>query len=561
MLRNQMINLLAILLISSTSLFAARKPYVFINNTGQAVNDIHIVFTEEGVDIEEPGAHSKIEDHITTFFPIDDSNQDDPNAIHRKGTKLLPNGGTVYGIFTKNGRGPIKIREWWWTEDGKRIGNVQKGDQIKSDQSGSLIVPGEDIVRSIKLKNKIKDYKIEDERWVPEEYEVNDLHLVFKGSVSPDPIDAKKDSLADNPKKYGGRFVDTEKVTCNCQDLPSFDQPRARKRALNRLDEPCKSVCKNSNEQLHVIHYRNGSMPMDGDIELRLRSGKDFKLLNWWWTKDSRPITFDPDDKSDPIDLGDPNAAPGDDSRHKEGADASDGREFDDHVVSLEPWRFEGGTRFVANNEPEGGANLPTTPDAILEPIYTNPELFERIYSKLGGEFYAEEQVKDYSTNPKLNVNLKAFYPINDRLLVGLGYRYQKTEVTGSLPLSIFSSEPVTEQYAAKLLTQYNYSAPELILRYMLIQARFAFYGGVSGGMQFINSEDIEVALAGEQYALPYEFKHTSWMAGLEAGINYDLNKWLYAGVSGHLNLSKDAAGELQKQPSVGVHLGVKIKR
>ncbi len=557
MLRNQLIQLLAILLFSTTSLFAARKPYVFINNTGRSVNDIHIVFTEENVYIEEPGTHSKMDRHINKFFPIDNSTDDNPNAIHRKGNTPLPNGGTVYGIFKKDGRGPVKIREWWWTYDGERVGDVQLGDQFKTRQSGSLIVPGEDVVRSIKLKNKVKDFKIDDRRWVPEDYGVNDLHIVLKGNVSPDPIDKKRDSLTDTPK-YGGRFADAEKVTCNCQDLPPFSQPRARQRELNRLDEPCKSVCKNSDEKLQVIHYRNGNMPMDSTIEIKLRSSKDFELHNWWWTKDSKPITFDPDDKSDPIDLGAPNAAPGDDSKHKEEATPTDEREFDDFVVSFKPFQFEGGTRFIATTHPEGGADLPSTPDQILDPIYSNPELFEPLFKKMGGEFYAEAPVKDYSAAAKLNVNLRAFYPLNKRLLIGLGYRYHKTEITGSLPLSVFSTEPMPTQYAAKLSTQLHYSAPELILRYILLQSRIAFYGGVSGGMQFINSEDLKVQLAGEHYVLPYQFKHTSWAAGLEVGINYYWMDWFYTGLSGHLDLNQNARGKINKTPSIGIHLGVK---
>ncbi|GJM35073.1 MAG: hypothetical protein DHS20C18_40740 [Saprospiraceae bacterium] len=561
MLRNHGVFLFLLFFIHVTALFGARKPYVFVNNTGKEVNDIHIVFTTEGVEIEEPNAHSKIEDHINKRFPIDDTDQNDPNAIHRKGNLPLPNGGVVYGVFKKNGRGPIKIRQWWWTYDGERIGEIQNGDEDKTQQSGSLVVPGEDIVRGISLKNKVKDFEIKDNKWEPKEAPINDLHVVFKGENSPDPINKEKANAEDTPK-YGGKFEEFEKVTCSCDELPPFTQKHARERALSRLDEPCKSLCKNADQRLHVIHFRNGSMPKGSEIDLKFRSNKDFELTDWWWTRDGKPITFIPDDKVNPIKLGDTNAPPKTESKHKEGnAGKDEGRKYDDHVISYRPLRLEGGGQFSTGYRPEGGANLPTTEGEILKPLYNDPVLFEKLFERLGGEFFVEEPVKNYAAKPGIGINLRTYYPLSDRLLIGLGFNYQKTKINGTLPLQLFSTGPGTEGYAANLSTQFHYYMPDLKLRYLITQSKLALYGEVSIGAQFIRAQDVEVELAGVQYILPYSFKHNALNAGLEAGVNYTWNNWLYTGIRSNVNFYKGADGKINNTTGVGMHLGVKLSR
>ncbi len=90
---------------------AAKRTVTFKNTTGKKVNDLHIK-TVEGVTID-------------SMTPFQDDNGVDGGNSHDLSNGTVDTMGTAT-VKMSSGSPSIKIKEWWWTLDGKQVGPTGK---------------------------------------------------------------------------------------------------------------------------------------------------------------------------------------------------------------------------------------------------------------------------------------------------------------------------------------------------------------------------------------------------------------------------------------------------
>ena len=170
---------LVLLLLGLTTAIANEKSYIFQNNTGREVNDLHIEFTEEGVEYNSNSEQRKNMAAKKASHKID---QNDAKVHHFKfkgRKKQISNGDYVYVDFKTDGNKEIKIKSWYWTFNDTRVSTVKIGDSNKLLQDEDLAVVSEDIVKEFKFKNRVPKVKTGTK---VEEYGINDLHIVVNKS-------------------------------------------------------------------------------------------------------------------------------------------------------------------------------------------------------------------------------------------------------------------------------------------------------------------------------------------------------------------------------------------
>jgi hypothetical protein len=104
---------LAVVLLSSTDAWAAStRRITFRNNTGVAVNDLHVEFVQ-GVTPHPPGG---------PFGPFPNENGGGTSKVDFSGGAVA-NGGNAAITFTSTSS-RITVKRWWWTLNGARVGAI-----------------------------------------------------------------------------------------------------------------------------------------------------------------------------------------------------------------------------------------------------------------------------------------------------------------------------------------------------------------------------------------------------------------------------------------------------
>lgn len=107
----------------SKNTFASTREITFTNNTGQAVDDLHIEFQGKVMDWDDTKPH--------TFNS--DRHDAGSNKHNFYGTSIA-NGGSATMTF-KNTSGDIVVNRWWWTSGGSNVADGQRVGELKSDNN------------------------------------------------------------------------------------------------------------------------------------------------------------------------------------------------------------------------------------------------------------------------------------------------------------------------------------------------------------------------------------------------------------------------------------------
>ena len=112
------LKIIGILFLLSTAAFAAKeKTFEFTNKTGQEANDLHIRFVQ--------GAHPVPEIPGQNYGAFTDSSGAGSTSLDFEGGSV-PDGGSTKIKF-KTSSSKLTIKEWWWTWNGDRIGELHDG--------------------------------------------------------------------------------------------------------------------------------------------------------------------------------------------------------------------------------------------------------------------------------------------------------------------------------------------------------------------------------------------------------------------------------------------------
>lgn len=93
---------------------ASTRKITFKNKTGQAVNDLHVEFTQ-GSTPHPPGG---------PFGAFPNENGGSTTKIDFSGGVVPKDGSTSITFTSTSSR--IKVQRWWWTLDGQRVGPIQR---------------------------------------------------------------------------------------------------------------------------------------------------------------------------------------------------------------------------------------------------------------------------------------------------------------------------------------------------------------------------------------------------------------------------------------------------
>jgi len=268
------------LLIGSHLGATTSKDYVFINNTGKPANDLHIQFDSE-VKLVNPAPNPSDKYVGSKFRSSKLSTEGGRSQVHfknrgRSAAKVVGNGEQVWGRFATEEE-DLHIVSWYWTFNGDTIGTVMHGDLVKAQQSNSLVVPGSDVVTELEFENNIYKGRKDGAGSAV----INDLHI-----VTTRPVQSINEGLAETP------FRKATTIHCECSTLGP--PGRARTRALNRLPEPCRSLCADSRTDLYVVQLDSTAkrIPAGTKIPVKLRGDDTAEVLQWWFTENGYPIKF-----------------------------------------------------------------------------------------------------------------------------------------------------------------------------------------------------------------------------------------------------------------------------
>lgn len=114
----------SLLLGAASSVFAGERQVRFVNNTGQAVDDLHIE-TKQGVT-------------ITRKTPFTGDRGVNGGNKHNLYGGTVPNGGRATVKFT-SGAPNITIKKWWWTSGGNAQRDGTRVGDVKGDDGGTVL--------------------------------------------------------------------------------------------------------------------------------------------------------------------------------------------------------------------------------------------------------------------------------------------------------------------------------------------------------------------------------------------------------------------------------------
>ena len=97
----------------------------FTNKEGDTVNDLHVEFDEEGVEVVDSGKPG---------FP---TTKTEKKTVTLSGNNVNANG--FAKIKFKRADGEFKVVQWYWTKDGDKVGDIKKGPPNKDDSSGDWV--------------------------------------------------------------------------------------------------------------------------------------------------------------------------------------------------------------------------------------------------------------------------------------------------------------------------------------------------------------------------------------------------------------------------------------
>lgn len=569
MLRSTIIQLTALFLFCLMSIptlsSQTSKDYVFINNTGQDANDLHIQF-DTLVELIHPAPKpsekylsSKFRRKVTTNTA--GKSQVDLANRGKKGAKLVKNGQEVWGRFETNGQ-DLHIESWYWTFNGDTIGTVMAGDLDRSKQSTNLVVPGVDVVTSFKFKNDVYDgFKGPNAGAV-----INDLHI-----VSPQPIHpinrTRKD--ADSPEKVGGVFKDTQTIHCACSALPAENQ--ARRRALANMPEPCRSLCKDSETDLYVVQLENPDKPLPAgtEVPIDLRGDDTAEVLQWWFTENGFPIKFrerrtesgrtrgEPrrdGTKGQPLRLG-----RGDrDSRYGRGGTNEDqGEQYSIAVLSTPS--TTNGSFAVDLDAYASYQELPAPHTQVLFPNQNliiqalfndeNTALLEEL-----GDFMPLEGEPSTRNTSLPGIGLAAGFQILPRWQLITGGTYSTGKLSGTVPIVRFNSNS-TETILGTWSGSIQQSQYYLGMRYQVNTILQAVVTGTFSQQKAIESQ---LKVLDHQIDLPYEWQSNS--EGVYIGVELTLPLKQKIGLNAKAGINANLQGEnYYYRPQVGLGLRFRL--
>lgn len=498
------------------------KDYIFINNTGKPANDLHIQFDTE-VDLVNPAPRSSGTYVGSKFRTSRVRTNGGRTQIHfanrgRSKAKVVGDGEEVWGRFTTE-QDDLHIVSWYWTFNGDTIGVVMNGDLVKAQQSNSLVVPGSDVVTEIEIENDIyKGRKGADGSAV-----VNDLHL-----VTTRPVKSINEGLAETP------FRKATTIHCECSTLGP--PGRARTRALNRLPEPCKSLCADSRTDLYVVQLDSTAqrIPAGTKIPVKLRGDDTAEVLQWWFTENGYPLKFregryqngdrkgEPKrdgDKGEPLKLGSGDR----DSRYKPGGKMEDKGEI--YNIAMLPTPTDEQAVFTVNLDLMAtaqrntglAANALPRPDQIMEQLWS--ENYQDLINELGelvvleGNLSADQILLTggsaaigFQFGPKWSVNLEA----------GMS----RGKVNGDIPIIAFNSgstAPIQAPWEASV-QQYDL---HVLLNYKISPYFSAGIGGFSGQQKMLSSE---FELLSHKIALASDWQRKTKGFSLQMGVSLPLS-------------------------------------
>ena len=534
---------LCFVLFGSLAWATTSKDFVFINNTGRDVNDLHIQF-DTTVDFQAVAPKASSNYLGSKFRRIVHRKNEGRSQVHfinrgRSKSKVVQNGQAVWGRFSTDAQ-DLHILSWCWTFNGDTIGNVMQGDLRKTLQSNSLVVPGVDVVTELEFENKIyKGRPGQDDNAV-----VNDLHIV-----------SKVPATSINEGTSESVFQDANTTHCPCSNLPAAG--RERKLALKRMNEPCKSLCENSRIDLYVINLSNPSknLPPDTKIPVKLRANDKVDVLEWWFTQDGFPLRFregrtengkpkgEPKrdgEEDEPLKLGKNDQ----DSRFGPGGTLEDkGEAYNISHTSYSPPTGKSEYVFldlrgsVQQSLTTPGLNLPS-PDLILE-ILLNEQLNDEL--KDFAELLPLEGSLSDTPSYWAGFDASLGIPLSRRWHLSIEAGRAQGTLTGKIPFLDFRTGTSTT-IDARWEAQIRQEEYILMIGYEFIKGLQATVGGFKGRQRLL---DNHLTLRGRQFAIPLEWDANTYGMVLQLGSRLPLAKgldWVFnAKLKGYLQQDKPA--------------------
>ncbi|MBK7869750.1 MAG: hypothetical protein IPJ74_03225 [Saprospiraceae bacterium] len=544
------------------------KKYTFVNNAGEDANDLHIEFNKEVELVNSSEGIAK------KFGKKKSEKANNKTTLHfenkgegKDGSQLVKNDADISGEFISE-NGDFKIERWWWTRDGRTIGNVQNGDADKTRQSPMLIVPSEDVVTEFDFENDIyKGRKGKKEGYEAEEAVVNDLHIVTKKPVQP--INSKKKDSND-PAKVGGVFGRTETIKCACDQLPDNErntETNVRKTARLRMPEPCRTICETCKEERYVTHLSNpaANLPRGTKVPIQLRGDEKTEIEEWWWTQDGKPLHFQETtdskgDKEGKVRTGTNGAPYKPSSDWDKGGKASDGAEM--YFVALSDQNPLGNMLTLGSGYTFQPDNVLETvlPRSASQQIYQDEQLFEQLFEQLGREFFIGE-VTDYTFSSRPDVAIEGGLSFGKWQLRLRGMT-SGGQVSGIFPIVALSSSR-ENMLEGKISTRWqNYSGSIGVRKYfgdgnLLPFAESGFIAST------IRSKELKVQIENQsEFTLPNALNQNYIGGYLRTGVYRSLGKRVFVEISAELEArmgEKQSAILLPRgNIAIGLNLGTR---
>lgn len=494
------------------------KDYLFINNTGQPANDLHIQFDTE-VSLVHPAPRATGTYVSSKFRQTKVRTNNGRSEIHfanrgRSKAKVVGNGEEVWGRFSTEEE-DLHIVSWYWTFNGDTIGTVMQGDLVKAQQSNSLIEPGSDVVTEIEIENHIyKGRKGTDGSAI-----VNDLHL-----VTTRPVQSINEGLVETP------FRKATTIHCACSSLGA--PGRERRQALNRLPEPCKSLCADSRTDLYVVQLDSTAQRIAAEtkIPVKLRGDDTAEVLQWWFTDDGHPLKFregryqNGDKKGEPKrdgDQGEPlKLGSGDrDMRYKPGGKFKNNGEI--YQIARLPNPPEEASNWTVHTEllakVQSNSQLPSRllprPEMVMERLY-QPDLVD-VIQELG-----ELVVLDANSSAEKVVLVGGSAAIGLSFArawgIGLEAGMGRGKVKGSFPIVAFNSgstAPINAAWQASL----QQLELHLSVHYTPLPYLSASIGGFMGQQRVLESQ---LELLGQRVAFTPDWQNSIKGYSLQLGLH-----------------------------------------
>lgn len=553
--------------LSFTTLIANEKSYIFQNNTGRTVNDLHIEFTEEGV---EYNSNSEQRNNMAARNPNHQIDTDDEKIHHftfRGRRKQIANGAYIYIDFKTEGAKAIKIKNWYWTFNGNRVSTVNLGDADKATQDEDLIVDSEDIVKEYKFKNGVP--KVRSGNTV-EEYGINDLHIVVSQAIK---VNNRSREDGNSPRKTGGVFEDTDIIPCNCDALPDNDifntrgeNTAARRRALRALDEPCKTLCESTTEKRYVVQLKTDDVVKTGqEIPIRLIGEEDFDIIGLpWWTKDGHPITYNEDRNRD-THGGTENRPPREDETRDE-MDWEEAEEAIFPVASLLPGFGLHSTKrgftiglglaysktpgnLVQSLGPASNAEvlIPGLENEIIYFDFTDPVQYELLKEKP-----ALQKVKQSAM-----LRAQLAYQL-DKWEIRSEYAYQKIQQEYRIELAPLSNPAIINGQLDVEIVKHHVS---LGIRRYFSESRLEPFAEAGAAMNFLHAKENQVTFEEVKYNYQKCKWLTTWgiyaMTGLRLHMNDRLFSEFRAGIHYYQSDHPMTSFKDRVSPELGLNLGI----